>query len=178
MQVLVAVASRHGSTREIAEAIADELRSGGHRVDVRDPDEVEDPSGYDAVVLGSSVYVGRWSASARALVDRLAATYSDRPVWLFSSGPVGRQPVPSDDPEEVPSLLTRLAARGHRTFAGRLDHGCLTLAERAVVSLVRAQAGDFRVWPEVARWARDISDALHTEDARRVRRGPLRLARG
>src|SRR5690606_10318919 len=71
MQVLVTVASRHGSTREIGEVVAEVLRNSGFDVDVADPDEVEDLDRYDAVVLGSSVYLGRWAASARALVDRL-----------------------------------------------------------------------------------------------------------
>lgn len=172
MHVLVAVASRHGSTREIADAVAEALRDAGHRVDVRDPDDVMDLD-HDAVVLGSSVYVGRWSASARAFVDRLAASYHDRPVWLFSSGPVGRSPVPADDPEEVPSLVVRLGARGHRTFAGRLDTGGLALAERAVVALLQSPSGDYRDWRAVRTWAEGIAHDLHVEEIRRVRTGPL-----
>lgn len=171
MRVLVAVASRHGSTREIGDAVAEALRDAGHRVEVSDPDDVEELD-HDAVVLGSAVYVGRWSASARAFVDRLA-TAAPRPVWLFSSGPVGRRPVPADDPEEVPSLLVRLGAREHRTFAGRLDTGGLSLAERAVVALVRSESGDFRDWSDVRAWARGIGAALHREEVRRLRTGPL-----
>jgi hypothetical protein len=44
---------------------------------------------YDAVVLGSAVYAGHWLKPARALADRCAAALRARPVWLFSSGPVG-----------------------------------------------------------------------------------------
>ncbi|MDT0166837.1 flavodoxin domain-containing protein [Actinotalea sp. AC32] len=169
MRVLVAVASRHGSTREIAEEVAAVLTGSGMTVDVRDPDEVDTLEPYDAVVLGSAVYVGRWAASARAMVDRLAAGLAARPVWLFSSGPVGTPPVPLGDPDEVPSLMTRLGAQGHRTFAGRLDKGSLALAERAVVALLQAEQGDFRSWPDIRDWARTIAHDLHRLEVRQIR---------
>ncbi|MCL3862754.1 flavodoxin domain-containing protein [Actinotalea sp. K2] len=169
MKVLVAVASRHGSTREIGEAIGEVIAGAGFVVDVHDPDDVESLEGYDAVVLGSSVYVGRWAASARAMVDRLAAGLSSRPVWLFSSGPVGVPAVPAGDPEEVGPLMTRLGARGHRTFAGALDRGGLGMAERAVVALVKAEHGDFRRWEDIQDWAQQIVEELSAEIERRRR---------
>src|SRR5665647_3535108 len=84
MRILVAVASRHGSTREIGDAVAEVLRDSGFGVDVADPDDIESVDPYQAVLLGSSVYVGRWAASARALVDRCSCGLTRRPVWLFS----------------------------------------------------------------------------------------------
>ena len=168
MKVLVAVASRHGSTREIGEAAAEVLRGAGFHVDVADPDDVETVEPYQAVLLGSSVYVGRWAASARALVDRGACGLSRRPVWLFSSGPVGTPLAPEADPEEVPGVLARIQARGHKTFPGRLDNGALGLAERAAVALLQAEQGDFRVWPDVEDWASSIAVALHADEIRRL----------
>ena len=172
MNVLIAVASRHGSTREIAEAIAEVLHDSKFEVDVQDPDDVDDLEPYGAVLIGSSVYVGRWAASARAMVDTHAHALTAKPVWLFSSGPVGNPPLPAGDPEEIPALVARLGARGHRTFAGRLDRGGLALAERAVVSLIQAEQGDFRAWAAVQDWAASIAKELHTDEIR-----TLRLAR-
>ena len=169
MRVLVAVASRHGSTREIGDAVAEVLAESGFEVQVRDPDDVERLDDFEAVVLGSAVYVGRWAASARALVDRCAPGLTDRPVWLFSSGPVGYPPAPDSDPEEVENLLARLHARGHRSFPGRLDNGGLGLAERAAVALLQAEQGDFRVWPDVADWAHSIASELHADEIRDLR---------
>lgn len=166
MKILVAVASRHGSTREIAEAVAEGLRAARFSVDVADPDDVETLDPYGAVLVGSSVYVGRWAASARAMVDRLAPALSVRPLWLFSSGPVGNPPFPAGDPEEVAGLVVRLRARGHRTFSGRLDRGGLALAERAVVSLIQAEHGDFRSWRDVQEWAQEVADELHADEIR------------
>jgi menaquinone-dependent protoporphyrinogen oxidase len=169
MKVLVAVASRHGSTWEIGEAIARVLEEDGFTVHLTDPDDVDTVLPYDAVVLGSSVYVGRWAASARSMVDRLAVELAARPLWLFSSGPVGRPAIPSGDPDEMPSLLTRLDARGHRTFGGALDPSGLALAERAVVALLQVDSGDFRSWPDIRAWAAHIAAELHAEQTPRVR---------
>jgi len=69
MKVLVAVASRHHATREIAEVIADELKASGLEVDLRDAEAVPEVGGYEAVILGSAVYTGGWLAAARHLVD-------------------------------------------------------------------------------------------------------------
>ncbi len=168
MRVTVAVASRHGSTLEIGEAIAEVLRATKHEAVVADPDEVEDLESVDAVVLGSAVYVGRWAASARAFADRFINQLATRPVWLFSSGPVGDPPAPIEEPEEVSRLVQQTGAVGHRTFAGRLDLGGLALAERAVVALVQADHGDFRVWADVQDWASGIAADLHAEEIRRL----------
>lgn len=168
MKILIAVASRHGSTREIGDAVAQGLRDAGFQVDVADPDDVETVEPYSAVILGSSVYVGRWAASARALADRCASGLTQRPVWLFSSGPVGTPLAPESDPEEVPGILARVRARGHRTFPGRLDNGALGLAERAAVALLQAEQGDFRVWPDVDDWASSIAAALHADEIRHL----------
>ena len=168
MKVLVAVASRHGSTREIGDAVAEVLRTAGFEVDVQDPDDVESVEPYDAVLLGSSVYVGRWAASARALVDRCAWALSKRPVWLFSSGPVGTPLAPAADAEELSGIMTRIRARGHRTFPGRLDTGGLGLAERAAVALLQAEQGDFREWRDIADWASAIASELHADEVRQL----------
>ena len=92
MRVLVTVSSRHGGTGEIGRTVAQVLRDAGHEVTETDPDEVQGLEGVDAVVLGSSVYVGRLAAALRELVDRQAGRLAALPVWLFWSGPVGDVP--------------------------------------------------------------------------------------
>lgn len=168
MKVLVAVTSRHGATRGIADAIAAVLVADHFDVTVTEPDDVDSLAPYDAVVLGSSVYVGRWGASARSFVDRLASDLAALPVWLFSSGPLGDPPAPAGDPDEIPSLMTRLGARAHRTFGGALDKSRLALAERAVVALLQAPEGDYRDWADITDWARGIAEELRTESRRRL----------
>lgn len=162
VRVLVAVASRHGATAEIAERIGIAIRAAlpSATVDVRAADQVATVDGYDAVVLGSAVYVGRWLEPARNLVARHGAALAAVPVWLFSSGPVGDPPKPDEDPGDEALLLTATGAREHVVLAGRLDRHQLGFAERAVAAVVRAPRGDFRDWAAIDVWAGGIAEAL------------------
>jgi menaquinone-dependent protoporphyrinogen oxidase len=98
MRVLVTAASKYGATAEIAAAIAESLAGHGLEATVLSPEEVKGVDGYDAVVVGSAVYAGHWLKPARELVERHAGVLAGRPVWLFSSGPVGDPPKPEEDP--------------------------------------------------------------------------------
>jgi menaquinone-dependent protoporphyrinogen oxidase len=160
MRVLVTAASKHRATEAIATAIAAGLAEEGIRVEVRRPETVDSIVDYDAVVLGSAVYTGRWLPAARAFVDRHRADLERRPVWLFSSGPLGDPAMEIPEAEDALRLVADLRARGHRTFAGRLEREELNLAERAIIRIVRAPSGDVRPWPEIADWAREIASAL------------------
>lgn len=161
MRILVAAASRHGSTREIAEAIADELRKDALEVDVRAAAEVVTVDGYEAVVLGSAVYVGDWLPEAREFVERHGERLAAMPVWLFSSGPLGAEdPQPRGDPQRIGDLIEAAGPREHRVFVGRLDRQALGFGERLVVKVVRAPEGDFRDWQAIRAWARAIGAAL------------------
>lgn len=160
MRVLVTVASRHGATAEMGRLVADELRAAGHDVEEVEPDDVERVDRYDAVVLGSAVYVGRLALGLRDLVDRQAGQLRARPTWLFWSGPVGDPPVPPTVPDDVTDLARACDARGVVSFAGRLDRDGLNISERALVALTRAEPGDFRDLDAVRAWAREIADGL------------------
>jgi menaquinone-dependent protoporphyrinogen oxidase len=160
MRVLVTAATKYGATTEIAAAIAEVLGDHGLEATVFPPDQVEEVDGYDAVVVGSAVYAGHWLKPARELVDRLGSELAKRPVWLFSSGPVGDPPKPEEDPVDVADLLAATGAREHRIFAGKLVRKQLTFPERAIVSALRVPEGDFRDWTEIHRWAAGIADTL------------------
>jgi menaquinone-dependent protoporphyrinogen oxidase len=156
MRVLICTASRHGATTGIGDAIALELRRAGHEVVHRDPAVVDSVDDVDAVVLGSAVYVGHWLRSAVEFAERFGPRLRERPLWLFSSGPVGDPSKPTPDPVDLPAVLAAMDARDHRIFAGRLDRSRLGIGERVVVSVVRAPDGDQRPWPDIAAWAGTI----------------------
>ncbi len=166
MRVLVTAASKHGATAEIAERIGQVLqrdltaRDSSAEVDTRPVDEVTSVREYDAVVLGSAVYMGRWLDAARELVQQQAETLATRPVWLFSSGPIGDPPKPDQDPVDVASAVAVSKARDHRVFAGRLDRRQLGFAEKAVVVALRVADGDFRDWAQIEQWASGIAEEL------------------
>jgi menaquinone-dependent protoporphyrinogen oxidase len=159
MKVLVTAATRHGSTEEIAALIARVLRLRGMDTAELRPADVEDVSDYDAVVLGSAVYAGRWLAPATSLAGRFQSQLADRPVWLFSSGPVGSPLVPTQA-LDASKVMTATGAIEHRVFAGKVDTSELGRLERAMVRMVRAPEGDYRDFREVSHWAAHIADTL------------------
>ena len=161
MPVLVTAASKHGATLEIAHAIARGLSNRGVAADAQPVEEVDSLDGHDAIVLGSAVYAGHWLKPASQLAERHLSDRAARPVWLFSSGPVGSpDPKPEGDPVDIQSLLEATGARDHRVFAGRIDHDRLSFAERALVRALRAPVGDFRDWDAIDAFAGQIATEL------------------
>jgi menaquinone-dependent protoporphyrinogen oxidase len=161
MTVLVAAASKHGATQEIAEAIGRALTERGVATEVKRIDDVADLAPYEAVVLGSAVYTGQWLEPARWFVDEHHDELAARPTWLFTSGPIGDPPKPAEDEAvRIGPIVEATRAREHRLFAGKLDRSKLGFGERAMVRAFRAQEGDFRDWDEIAAWAAGIAQAL------------------
>lgn len=158
MSILIAYASKYGATEEIAEGIGATLRTLGLTVSVHRVELSGDPAEYDAVVVGSAVYMGRWMPEARAYLRRYREALSARPVWLFSSGPVGTATLP--DPKEVAEFEALIRPHGHHQFAGALHRENLSFAERVIVSAVKAPDGDYRRWDEISAWAASIARAL------------------
>lgn len=158
MKILIVVASKHGSTREIAEAMGEEMRAAGHEADLFDAGEAPPPHEYDGVIVGSAVYMGRWMAEAQTYVEAHSAALKELPVWLFSSGPLGDEyPEGMGIPENIEELMTLTGAQEHEVFVGKLDKSELGLGERLVTRAVKAPAGDFRDWKAIRRWARLIA---------------------
>lgn len=160
MKVLVSAASKHGSTTEVAATVAAALTAAGFEAFVLPPSEVTSLEGFDAAVVGSAVYVGRWMEPARDLLERHREAFTRIPVWLFSSGPIGDPPKPAEESLDEPEMVALVGARGHRVFPGVIDKKRLGLGEKAILAAVRAPEGDYRPWPEIEAWAREIAAAL------------------
>jgi menaquinone-dependent protoporphyrinogen oxidase len=160
--VLVAYATKHSSTAEIAERIAAAMRAAGRAAEARPAAEVDDLSGYGAVVLGSAVYAKRWQRDARAFARRYAGELKDMPVWLFSSGPIGA-------PEEHPTaptppiaekLVKQLGAREHVMLGGRVPLDPGNFIERSMLKNTPPEQRDARDWPAIESWARTIAEQV------------------
>jgi menaquinone-dependent protoporphyrinogen oxidase len=162
MKVLVSAASKHGATAEVAAAIAAALTSAEIEATVVAPAEVTSVDGFDAAVIGSGVYAGRWLDPAKDLLARHREALAAIPVWLFSSGPIGDPPKPEEDPLDAAPMAALVGARGHRVFPGLIDKKRLGLGEKAILAAVRAQEGDFRPWAEIDAWAREVAGELRT----------------
>jgi menaquinone-dependent protoporphyrinogen oxidase len=161
MEVLVAYASKHGSTEGIARAIAGRLTERGHRAHAANVAELDGPGTAAAVVLGSAVYAGSWMKEATAWAERHAQELARLPVWLFTSGPLGTDVEDEEEqPKQLPGLTETLHPVEHRVFFGALDRDGLGFAERMIVKAVRAPDGDFRDWEAIGAWADAIAARL------------------
>jgi len=162
--VLVAYASKRGSTAEIAEAIAEKLRECELAVECIPVDEVTTLEPYDAVVLGSAVHIKRWRGEAKRFLRRYADELSRRPFWVFSSGPVGEAGGTLDrswvEPSRIVDRLEHLGVREHVVFGGRLPTHPKGPLERWLVQRTPHQYRDRRDWREIRSWASGIANEL------------------
>jgi len=163
MTVLVAYASKRGSTAEIAETVAATLRREGLGVCLERCEDVKSLDGYDAVVLGSAVYMKRWRGDARDFLKKHRKALRQLPFWVFSSGPVG-DPA-NDNPEwnEPPKLaekIEEMGGRAHVVFGGCLPSEPKNFMERAMVDGTPREYRDRRDWGEIRAWAKQIASEL------------------
>lgn len=164
-RVLVAYGTKYGATAEIAEKIGKVLREAGLAADVLRADRAGDLSAYDAVVVGSGVYIGRWRKEAVKFVKDNEQALAAKPLWVFSSGPTGE-----GDPQEMvqgwrlPSnlqpIVDRMQPRDVTVFHGAADESKMGWLDKWLLKNVKAPTGDFRDWDAIAAWAGDIAAAL------------------
>ena len=164
-QVLVAYASKHGATAEIAEKIGQVLRHAGLRADVLSVERVKNLTYYHAVVLGSAVYIGQWRKDAAKFLQTHETALAQRQVWLFSSGPTGKREAGESRngwrlPESLQPIADRISPHDIAVFHGDLDLKKLNFIEKAMIKKVNAPPGDFRDWEAITAWATGIADAL------------------
>ncbi len=163
MTVLVAYASKRGSTAEIAETIAATLRREGLGVCLEPAGEVRSLEPYDAVVLGSAVYMKRWRGDARHFLKKHRKALRRRPFWVFSSGPVG-DPAQDDpgwiEPAKLVEKVEELGGRGHAVFGGRVPEEPRGMMERAMAEGIPEEFRDRRDWDEIRAWAKQIAANL------------------
>lgn len=172
MKALVAYSSKYGFTKGIAEFIAKKLQEQGTEAEVLQVDAVHNASGYDAFVIGSAVYMEHWMKDATEFVLQNKEALASRPVWLFSSGPLGTQtkdPQGRDlrvisEPKEISEFRKTIHPRDHRVFFGAFDRKKLGFKDRLVAMMPAARAlfpeGDFRDWNDIEAWTTNIHRAL------------------
>jgi menaquinone-dependent protoporphyrinogen oxidase len=178
MKVLVAYSSKTGGTRGIAAHIGETLQRRGLQVDVLEAGSVNSVSSYDAFVVGSAVYMFHWMKEAKQFLSRNKKVFAGKPVWLFSSGPVGTDKtnakgqdlldVSVSGPKELDELREITNFRDHKIFFGVLDGSKLTgvtgmmyrMARRSEEARKSMPEGDFRDWDQIGTWADGIADAL------------------
>ena len=174
MRVLVAYASRYGATKGIAERIAATLRQQGLEVELESVRQAGDPAAYDAAVIGSAAYYFHWMRPAAKFMRRNADSLAARPVWLFSSGPLGTKA--HDDkgrdfceflePKEIAEFKRTVKPREHKVFFGAMDGSKLGFWHRLIYKMpvnrdgALFPNGDFRNWDKIDAWASSIAQTL------------------
>ena len=175
--VLVTHASRSGSTTEIATKIAEVLRSKSENVTVLPVEEVTDLNPYNAVVLGSAVYMGHWMKEAVTFLETHEDALSTRPVWIFSSGPTGPgNPVERLHgwrfPQAQQAIADRIKPHEVVLFHGKIELDDLNFGEKIMIRALGAPTGDFRDWNAIGAWAEGIARVLRPLEVATVNREP------
>jgi len=135
--------------------------------------DVGDLDGYDAFVVGSAVYMFHWLREATKFVRHNRTLLAARPVWLFSSGPLGteatdakgRDLLEASEAKEMAGFVEAIRPRGHAMFFGAYSPGApVGLGERFVAMMPAARdampKGDFRDWDAIEAWAVSIAADL------------------
>jgi len=163
-KVLVVYGTGTGCTADIAEHIGKTLTESGGEVDVRSASDKPDPAGYDAVVVGSGVRVGNWHSAVSKWVDENAETLRVMPVAFFTAClTMAIGPEKSDEVRAYTDGLlatTGLNPVDYGLFAGMNEPKKFSLAERAVMKVMKAPQGDFRDFEAIEAWTRGAAPKL------------------
>ncbi len=167
-KIIVAYASKYGAAAGIAEKIGETLNAAGYTAEVLSVEKVTDLNSCQAIVLGSSVYIGQWRKKAVKFLKGNLAVLSEKPVWLFSCGLTGK-----DNPEELkqnknfPKKLQYLAdqikPKDITAFLGMVTMERLNPLERMMFKKAEGSIGDFREWALITSWANGIVATLKKE---------------
>jgi menaquinone-dependent protoporphyrinogen oxidase len=166
-RVLVAYASKSGTTVEVAQAIAEKMVSLGHAVDLRRVDDVADHSGYSAILVGSAVRYGKWLAQAARFVEAHRQALSAVPTAFFTvHGLATDDSEESRQKREAYVAPIRLIVKPDREafFGGRIDYARLGLVERQIARLVKAPEQDLRDWRSIRAWAGAVHEDIVAHD--------------
>jgi menaquinone-dependent protoporphyrinogen oxidase len=160
MRVLVVHGSKMGGTAGLAEMIGSELAANGLETDVKAARAVRSVDPYEAVIVGGAIYSLRWHKDARRFLRQHRSALRQKPVWLFSSGPLDDSATQQDIPPVrfVRKAMTDLGAKGHITFGG-----CMPADAKGfpAASMARDNAGDWRDPDHVRQWAKEVAEELY-----------------
>lgn len=162
--ILVAYATKYGSTQEVAEAVAAALREGGQAVDCQPAKNVRSLDGYGAVVLGAPLYMFRWHKDAKSFLSRHRQALMARPVAVFAMGPLKDE---AKDWQDVRAQLDKellkfpwLAPVVAQVFGGKHDPAKLSFPYNLIPALKQMPASDIRDWTAIRAWAISLTAIL------------------
>ena len=166
--ILIAYATRYGSTQEVAEAVGARLREQGLTVEVRRAGEVRSVGGFDAVVLGTPLYIGSLLREARKFLNRCRTALSQMPVAVFALGPVHGGKELEDARTQLTAALAKLPwlrPVATEVFVGKYDPAHLRFPDSLLAVLPASPlhglpAHDGRDWAAIHAWADTLPAVL------------------
>lgn len=162
--ILVAYASKCGSTAGVADAIGKTLQKQGASVDVRLTKNVTDVSPYQAVIIGSAIRMGSWLSDAKKLVQTQQQVLKGIPIAYFSVCMALEEDTPENqqkalaymDPIREIVEPTAVAA-----FAGAMVYDKLSFIDRLIITkMIKVAEADHRDWDAIQAWAEDFYSAM------------------
>ncbi|HUW55113.1 MAG TPA: flavodoxin domain-containing protein [Planctomycetota bacterium] len=162
-RILIAYATKHGSTEGIARAIGKAFTEEGAQADVKPVGEAGEPGGYRAVVLGSPLYAGKVLGGIRRFAEEHAEELRSMPTALFFVCLTMAQPserAVQKVVKQTKPLVELVRPRDVGLFAGALDYADLGFFNRLLMKLMKIREGDFRKWDVIERWAKDLLPRL------------------
>jgi menaquinone-dependent protoporphyrinogen oxidase len=166
VRILVAFATRYGSTGEVAEAVAGTLREAGMEAEARPARAIKSLEGYDGVVLGTPIYLGALLKDAVAFLEKHRNALEQVPVAVFALGPTSAEDEFEGSQAQLSLALAKLpwfSPSATRVFVGSYDPARLRFLDKALTALPASPlhgrpARDDRDWSAIRDWARDSSD--------------------
>jgi menaquinone-dependent protoporphyrinogen oxidase len=162
-RILVAYATRAGSTIEVAAAIGEALSQRGFSVDVKPVKEKPSVDGYQAVVVGSAIRMGSWLPEAVNFIKDNQAQLSRIPTAIFTVHMLNRgEDETSRQARQAYTAVVRqvLSPVDEAFFSGKMDYSRLSFLDRTIAKAVEKQtdsrAGDFRDWEKIRSWAQEL----------------------
>jgi menaquinone-dependent protoporphyrinogen oxidase len=169
-KILVAYASRCGSTGGVADAIAQSFHERGAAVDVKLMHNGHEVSGYDAVVVGAPIYMGKWMPEAKDFITNHRTELAHVPTAYFLTCMTLSRPCPEEERNKVVEQLEKVKEAVPEIspvelgfFAGRLDFSKLPPAMQVLYQAGSggdATPGDFRDFPAIRAWAAQLYPVL------------------
>jgi menaquinone-dependent protoporphyrinogen oxidase len=158
-KILVAYASKLGSTGGVAQAIGEELATRGKSVDVKLVKDVKDISSYGTVLLGSAVRMGRWLPEAVDFLEQNADSLASKSVSYFTVCMTMQQDTPENRARaqaitSAARAIREPAAEGF--FGGSMDFRKISFVEQMILRAKKVPEGDFRDWDAIRTWAKAL----------------------
>ena len=169
-KILVAYATKCGSTEEVAQAVGRVLRQVGADVEVAPVQKVKDLAQYSAVVLGTCIRMSKPIGEATRFAEKHRRALNERPVALFSVGLGPRDKTLEGDraaAEFIQPLKEMIEPVKLGLFAGKVDHAKLGFFFRLAAKrddTGTLTEGDWRDWAAIEAWAQELPPVLLPAD--------------